>query len=51
MEVIQQEMVDAKRNESVRTLKEVKRFCKEFEFMTGMLKCSLVQEGEKSEIL
>jgi len=31
-------MVEAKKNERTNTLKEVKRFCKEFGFSAGMLK-------------
>ena len=36
MEAIQQQMVEAKKNE--RALKEVKRLCKEFGFTAGVLK-------------
>jgi len=32
MEVIQQQMVEAKKNERANALKEVKRLCKEFGF-------------------
>ena len=46
MEAIQQQMIEAKKNERANTLKEVKRLCKEFEFMAGMLKGSLA-EGRK----
>ncbi|MDB4854040.1 H-NS histone family protein [Planktomarina temperata] len=38
MEAIQQQMVEAKKNERANTLKEVKRLCKEFGFTAGMLK-------------
>ena len=48
METIQQQMVEAKKNERANTLKEVKRLCKEFGFMTGMLKGSLVEGRKKS---
>ena len=48
MEAIQQQMVEAKKNERANTLKEVKRLCKEFGFMTGMLKGSLVEGRKKS---
>ena len=41
MEAIQQQMVEAKKNERSNALKEVKRFCKEFGFTAGMLKGSL----------
>ena len=36
-------MVEAKKNERADTLKEVKRLCKEFGFMAGMLKGALVK--------
>ena len=49
METIQQQMVEAKKNERASALKEVKRFCKEFGFTSGMLKGSLA-EGEKAKI-
>ena len=48
MEAIQQQMVEAKKNERANTLKEVKRLCKEFGFMAGMLKDSLVEGRKKS---
>lgn len=41
MEAIQQQMVEAKKNERANTLKEVKRLCKEFGFTAGMLKGAL----------
>ena len=40
---IQQQMVEAKKNERANALKEVKRLCKEFGFTAGMLKGSLAQ--------
>ena len=40
-------MNKAKKNESVNVLKEVKRLCKEFGFMAGMLKGALAT-GRKS---
>ena len=46
MEVIQQQMAEAKKTERTNALKEVKRLCKEFEFTAGMLKGSLA-EGRK----
>ena len=46
MEAIQQQMVEAKKNERANALKEVKRLCKEFGFTAGMLKGSL-PEGRK----
>ena len=48
MEEIQQKMVEAKKNERANTLKEVKRLCKEFEFIAGMLKSSLAEGRKKS---
>jgi predicted amino acid-binding ACT domain protein len=48
MEKIQQQMVGAKKNELTNAVKEVKRLCKEFGFMAGMLKGSLAQgRGKK----
>ena len=41
-------MDEAKKNKRANTLKEVKRLCKEFGFMTGMLKGSLVEGRKKS---
>ena len=38
MEAIQQQMVEAKKNERAKALKEVKRLCKEFGSTAGMLK-------------
>ena len=48
MEAIQQQMVEAKKNERANTLKEVKRLCKEFGFTAEMLKGSLVEGRKKS---
>ena len=48
MEAIQQQMVEAKKNERANALKEVKRLCKEFGFTAGMLKGSLA-EGRKQQ--
>ena len=39
-------MAEAKKNERTSALKEVKRLCKEFGFITGTLKGSLA-EGRK----
>ena len=44
---IQQQMVEAKKNERANALKEVKRLCKEFGFTAGILKGSLT-EGRKT---
>jgi len=41
MEAIQQQMIEAKKNERANALKEVKRLCKRFGFTIGMLKGSL----------
>ena len=46
MEAIQQQMIEAKKNERANTLKEIKHLCKEFGFTAGMLKDSLT-EGRK----
>ena len=41
MEAIQQQMVEAKKNERANATKEVKRLCKEFSFTAGMLRGAL----------
>ncbi len=48
MEAIQQQMVEAKKNERANALKEVKHICKEFGFTAGMLQGSLT-EGRKKQ--
>ena len=48
MEAIQQQMVEAKKNESTNAQKKVKRLCKEFGFTAGMLKGALVEGRKKS---
>ena len=49
MEAIQQQMIEAKKNERANALKnEVKRLCKEFGFTASMLKGSLA-EGRKKK--
>ena len=48
MIAIQQQMVEAKKNERANVLKEVERLCKEFGFTAGMLKGALAK-GRKSE--
>ena len=48
MEVLQQQMVEAKKNERADALKTVKRLCKEFGFTASMLKGSLA-EGRKAK--
>ena len=48
MEVLQQQMVEAKKNERANALKEVKRLCKKFSFTAGMLKGALA-EGRKRQ--
>ena len=41
-------MIEVKKNERAKALKEVKRLCKEYDFTAGMLKGSLAKErGEK----
>ena len=48
METIQQQMVEAKKNERTNALKEAKRLCKEFGFTAGMLKGALAKgRGDK----
>ena len=46
MEAIQQQMIEAMKNERADRLKELKCFCKKFGFTAGMLKGSLA-EGRK----
>ena len=48
MEAIQQQMVEAKKNERSNALKEVKILCKEFVFTAGMMKGSLAEGCKKS---
>ena len=48
MEAIQYQMVKTKKNERANTFKEVKRLCKEFGFMAGMLKGSLAEGRKRS---
>jgi len=47
METIQQQMVEARKNERTNALKEVKRLCKEFGFTAGMLESSLADGRQK----
>ena len=47
MDTIQQQMVEAKKNERSNALKEVKRLCKEFDFPPGMLKGTLAVGRKK----
>ena len=49
MEVIHQQMVEAKKNERANALKEVKRLWKEFGFTVGMLK-GLLADGRKKSV-
>jgi len=46
MKKILQQMVEAKKSEHANALKEVKRLCKKFDFIAGMMKVSLA-EGQK----
>ena len=49
LKVIQQQMVEAKKNERrANALKEAKRLCKEFGFTAGMLKGALAEGMKKS---
>ena len=48
MEAVQQQMVEAKKNEREDALKTVRRLCKEFGFTAGMLKGSLAEGRKKS---
>ena len=48
METIQQQTVEAKKNERANVLKEVKRLFKKFGFTAGMLKGSLAEGRKKS---
>ena len=50
MEAIQQQMVEAKKNERAYALKEVKRLCKEFGFTTGVLNGSLTEDRKPSDV-
>ena len=43
MEAIQQQIVEAKKNERAAALKEVKRFCKAFGFTAAIFKGPLVK--------
>ena len=47
VETIQEQMVEAKKNERTNALKEVKRLCKEFGFTAGKLKRALAEERKK----
>ena len=51
MEEIQQQMVEAKKNERANALKEVKRLCKEFGFTDGMLKANWLEGARSNEAL
>ena len=48
MDEIKQQMIEIKKNERANALKEVKRLCKEFGFIAGMLNSALAKgRGEK----
>ena len=49
MEAIQQQMVEAKKNERANALKKVKRLCKEFGFTAGRLKVCWLKGGRSHE--
>ena len=49
MEAIQQQMVEAKKNERANALKEIKRLCKDVWLnIAGLLKGSLTEERKKN---
>jgi hypothetical protein len=48
MKTIQQQVVEAKKNELADALKKAKHLCKEFGFTAGMLKGALA-EGRKKQ--
>ena len=47
IEAIQQQMVEAKKNQGANALKELKRLCKDFGFTAGMLKGALANRRQK----
>ncbi len=47
MATIQQELVEAKKNERTNLIKEIKRLYKEFGFTTGMLKVLIAKVRKK----
>jgi hypothetical protein len=47
MEAIQQQIVEAKKNERANALKEVKRLCKEFGLTAGMFKGAMAEGRTK----
>lgn len=47
MEAIQQQLVEAKKEETANALKEIKRLCKEFGFTAGMLQGALAVGRKK----
>ena len=47
MEAIQQQMVEAKKNECANALKEVKPLFREFRFAAGNVKGSLTEGGSR----
>ena len=47
MEALQQQMVEAKKNERTDALTKVQELCKEFGFTGGMLKGSLIKGRSK----
>ena len=48
MELIQQQMVQAKKNECAKTLNELTRLCKELGLTAGMLNGALAEGRKKS---
>jgi uncharacterized membrane protein (DUF106 family) len=49
MKTVQQQMVEAKKNERTDALEKVKELCREFGFTAGMLK-GVLAEGRKEQI-
>lgn len=48
METIQQQMIEAKKNERADALKGMKSLCKKFGFMAGMIKGAIAEGRTKS---
>ncbi len=49
MEAIQQQMIEAKKNERANALKEVKRLCKELALLLGCLKGLLLKAERRND--
>ena len=48
LEAIEQQMVEVKKNEREKKLKEVRNFCKEFSFTAGILQDSIAEDRRKN---